>query len=56
VPSAALALAGIGPEHAIKERIVAGTFHFDEEFPNFPRLDVVMNTPGQRTCGHVFDF
>ena len=40
---------------AIKERIAAGSFHFDEEFPNYRRLAAVMSVPGQRTCGHVFD-
>jgi hypothetical protein len=40
---------------AIKERIAAGSFHFDEEFPGYRRLAAVMSAPGQRTCGYVFD-
>ena len=40
---------------AIKERVAAGSFHFDEEFPNCRRLAAVMSTPSQRTCSHVFE-
>jgi len=40
---------------AIKERIAAGSFHFDEEFPSYRHLEAVISAPGLRTCGHVFD-
>jgi integrase len=37
------------------ERIAAGSFHFAEELPKYRHLKRIVSTPGQRTCGHVFD-
>lgn len=39
----------------IRERIRAGTFRFEEEFPNFRHLDRVVDPSQIRTCNQVFD-
>ena len=39
----------------IKARIVAGTFSFAEEFPDYRHLSRTPREGSARTCGHVFD-
>lgn len=39
----------------IRERIRAGAFCFEEEFPNFRYLDKVVDPSQVRTCGQVFN-
>jgi integrase len=39
----------------IKERIAAGVFSFDDEFPDFRDLSTVPGSRSPRTCGRVFD-
>jgi hypothetical protein len=39
----------------IRERIRAGTFRFEEEFPHFRYMDRVLDPSQIRTCNQVFD-
>jgi integrase len=40
---------------AIKQRIAAGLFRFEEEFPDYRHLRKVVGGSGVRTCSQVFD-
>lgn len=39
----------------IRQRIRAGTFHFDEDFPEYRFLGRVIDPSQVRTCDQVFD-